>query len=334
MKKTISIAFLDFWGGFDYRVMNLYSILCERYEVIVEDCADRADYVFYSCFGSEHWSVPSTKIKIFYTAENITPDFNACDYAVAFDWLTYGDRFLRLSNAYGPICAWKNTFSHIENRKVLPKIEFCSFVVSNSHADELRTQLFYKLSQYKKVDSGGRFMNNIGGPVKDKFEFDSRHKFSICCENASQAGYTTEKLYQAFAAGTIPIYWGDPKVCEIFNERAFVNVASYKSIDDVIDVVANIDNDDTLYKEMLKQPIFLNPEQEKYNVQIEKLRVFLYNIFDQDLEHAMRYSRHNTHFAYQNKMAEVIKMSKMPTKQLLALRMVEMIHSLRNKIKR
>lgn len=332
MKKKISIAFLDFWSGFDYCVMNFYNILCERYEVVVEDSIDKVDYVFYSCFGTDHWSVPNTKIKIFYTAENITPDFNACDYSVAFDWLTYGDRFLRLSNAYGPAYAWKDTFSHIENREVVPKTEFCSFVVSNSHANELRTKLFCKLSEYKKVDSGGCFMNNVGGPIADKFEFDSRHKFSICCENAAQPGYTTEKLYQAFAAGTIPIYWGDPKVCDIFNEKAFINIASYKNLEDVIEVVKNIDNDDVLYKEMLSQPVFLNSEQEKYDVQIEKLRVFLYNIFDQDLEQAKRYSRHNTHFAYQNKMAEMIRMSKMSTKQLVAIRLKEIAVSLKHKL--
>ena len=50
----------------------------------------------------------------------------------------------------------------------------------------------------------------MGGPVASKLDFDRSHKFSIVCENTAHSGYTTEKLVEAFAAGCIPIYWGDP----------------------------------------------------------------------------------------------------------------------------
>ena len=50
-------------------------------------------------------------------------------------------------------------------------------------------------------------MNNIGGAVSDKFAFQQKHKFSIAFENTSYCGYCTEKIVEAFVAGTIPIYW-------------------------------------------------------------------------------------------------------------------------------
>lgn len=49
------------------------------------------------------------------------------------------------------------------------------------------------LSQYKLVDSGGRHRNNVGGLVKDKYEFDLSYKFSIAFENSSYQEYLTEK---------------------------------------------------------------------------------------------------------------------------------------------
>ena len=79
---------------------------------------------------------------------------------------------------------------------------------------------FDKLSTYKQVSSGGRFRNNIGGAVADKKAFQADHKFAIAFENTSYDGYCTEKLMEAFAAGTIPIYWGDPNVAKDFNPES------------------------------------------------------------------------------------------------------------------
>ena len=33
-------------------------------------------------------------------------------------------------------------------------------------------------------------------------------KFNICLENTNSEGYVTEKLFQSFVNGSIPIYWG------------------------------------------------------------------------------------------------------------------------------
>jgi hypothetical protein len=50
--------------------------------------------------------------------------------------------------------------------------------------------------------------------LKDKYGDSKRDylfhkKFNICPENVDASGYVTEKLFDAFAAGTIPIYLGD-----------------------------------------------------------------------------------------------------------------------------
>ena len=59
-----------------------------------------ADYVIYSVLGNEHWFAPDHSIKIFYTIENLAPDFNACDYAIGFEWMQFEDRYMRFPLYY------------------------------------------------------------------------------------------------------------------------------------------------------------------------------------------------------------------------------------------
>ena len=169
------------------------------------------------------------------------------------------------------------------------KTDFCSFVVSNPHGNEARAQFMDELSKYKTVHSGGRWRNNVGGPVADKMAFQKTHKFSIAFENACHPGYTTEKIVQSFAAQTIPIYWGDPRVAETFNTDAFINCNDYPNWESVIERVKEIDQNDALWQKMMEAPALKDPQI------VERMRQeakdFLYHIFDQEPETAKRFSR-------------------------------------------
>ena len=92
MKKDLKIAFVDFASDFDVNNNDFISILSERYNVVVD--SKNPDYLFYSNFGNRYLKYDC--IRIFYTGECITPDFNLCDYAMAFDRISFGDRYLRM----------------------------------------------------------------------------------------------------------------------------------------------------------------------------------------------------------------------------------------------
>ena len=49
--------------------------------------------------------------------------------------------------------------------------------------------------------------NKIGPTTQDKINYISQSIYNICPENSSFEGYFTEKIFQAFEAGTIPLYW-------------------------------------------------------------------------------------------------------------------------------
>ena len=286
------IAFIGFWRSFNPHSFFLTKLLKENYDVIITEAED-ADYVFFSVVSEDHWMVKDDCIKIFYTGEMVTPDFNACDYAIGFDWMEYGDRYFRLPLYYSDesIChlmeqKHQYTFNLIRGQKT----NFCSITVSNAYRDPFFKSLYDEMSKYKMVDSGGKWNNNIGGRVGDKFAFDFTHKFSIVCENCAFPGYTTEKLPDAFAARCIPIYWGDPEITKVFNPQAFVNVRDYASIREVVDVVKRIDCDDRLYENMLREPVF-SDNNYLYDKQMALFRFFLFNIFDCPLDQARRRNR-------------------------------------------
>ena len=137
--------------------------------------------------------------------------------------------------------------------------------------------MFDLLSKYKKVSSGGRYKNNIGGAIKDKDAFLGDYKFNIAFENASFKGYTTEKIVDAFAANTLPIYYGDPDVVNDFNEKAFINCNEFSSLEEAIEYVKKVDQDDN--------------ENE--------LKDFLYHIFDQEYKLASRRTKSITSNDYE-----------------------------------
>lgn len=281
MKKKILVNFVDFEPSFNPNDNAILTDLRERYDVEV---SEQPQYLIYSVFGLEHLKYDC--IRIFYTGENVIPNFNECDYAFGFDRLSFGDRYRRI-----PIfLLWhfKDAYIELSQRKEMTlddlhaKTGFCSFVVSNSFGQEKRREFFELLSQYKKVDSGGRYLNNIGGAVKDKKAFEQAHKFVIAFENQSYPGYTTEKLVDALAAHTIPIYYGDPDVTIDFNDEAFINCHRYKNFEEVVEVVKQIDQDDSL---ALK---YLNANPFKQELNVNACKEYLYYIMDMPLEEARR----------------------------------------------
>jgi hypothetical protein len=50
----------------------------------------------------------------------------------------------------------------------------------------------------------------------------------------------------ALITDTIPIYWGNPLASLDFNPKAFINCHDYKSFDEVIELVKEIDSNETL----------------------------------------------------------------------------------------
>ena len=281
MKKQIKIKFLGFAPYHRPHEQAYYRFLSERYDVV--ECDD-PDYIIDGGLDFKH--VKYDCVKILLNGENTVPDFNLYDYAVASCELTFGDRYLRM-----PWFAFYPYFPDITRRRTEPDKDllnrgFCSFVVSNAEfGDPMRRRFFEALSEYKPVASGGKYRNNVGGPVTDKIAFCRGYKFNIAFENSSYPGYTTEKIMEAYVAQTVPIYYGNPSVETDFRPESMVRVADESDIERAIEEIIRLDRDDEAYLKVATAPCLVEDSPGVYE---ERLERFLAYVFDQPLETAGR----------------------------------------------
>lgn len=260
MKRVIQIDFADFGRGYPKQDNFFYHLLSERFDVRL---CDQPDFLIYSEFGDSHRLHDG--FKIFYTQESTLPDFRECDFAFTTHHLD-DPRNVRLPYYVFRFPSPELLLKRNEQPEQIlaAKTKFCSFVVSNHNPrkNQNRVTFFEKLSKYKRVDSGGRFMNNIGGPIPgwdvEKVAWLRDYKFNIAFENASIPGYTTEKIVHAMQARCLPIYWGDPRVNEEFNAASFLNRADFESDEALIEKIIELDRDDAAYLKYAAQPFFPN----------------------------------------------------------------------------
>lgn len=66
------------------------------------------------------------------------------------------------------------------------------------------------------------------GFVTAKHEILAKYNFSICFENSIFPGYVSEKIFDCFVAGTVPLYWGAPDVQKYIPKDCFIDMRDFK----------------------------------------------------------------------------------------------------------
>lgn len=269
--NKIRINFTDFWPSFNKTNNYFYNLLIQKFEVIIDE--NNPDLLIYSCYSQEYLNYNCTRI--FFTGENVRPDFTGCDFAFSFDYNSRKKHFrLPLYSIYIDHHQMLDQLTYTKSRREALKIwesksKFCCIVVSNPSCKK-RIDFFTNLSKIKRIDSGGKVLNNIGGCVGDKYEFIKDYKFVLSFENSSYKGYTTEKILEPIYKDCIPVYWGNPLVSRDFNEKRFVNYNNFNTEEELINKLIEIDENNELAIEMIMQSPFsdlkLAHEQEQINV--------------------------------------------------------------------
>ena len=303
-KKYISLHFIQFNDDpFVYNLINdSINILNNKYLVHINP--NNPDYLIYNVVGCDFLdSKYNNSIKIAYFTENQLPDFSKADYCIGNSHIIYLDRYFKMPFYYiNSINLLKNdTIELIRNNTLKNNIrtKFCAAVISNSFiTDGFRLNFINELNKYKIVDMGGSYNNNVG-IIHDKIEFLSAYKFSIAMENTEGEGYLSEKIIDSFLSGTIPIYYGDYMIDEHINPEVYILVRGEKDIKNKIEYIKEIDNNDELYKKILRKKVIINNE---YTFTITKeFSTFFEHIFEKNKSLAkridfncMKYSTNNS----------------------------------------
>lgn len=182
--ETIKVNFDYFWNDFDPADNYFTRILSKKYKVELSDKPDL--FFFTNTYGGSKKEYLKHKChRVFLGWENMRANWNICDYVLDSDFYSNNPRHKRW-----PIWAsWNNSriLQPKQPEAYMQKKKFACMVVSNPHAKE-RIAFFHALSNYKQVDSGGRYLNNVGGPVANKRDFIRDYKFVISFENSLYPG--------------------------------------------------------------------------------------------------------------------------------------------------
>jgi GR25 family glycosyltransferase involved in LPS biosynthesis len=277
---ALRIAFFDMWIQFvpQHNLLLAAATAVGTGSVVLDQ--NNPNLIVFGPFGRENererWaSIP----KVFYTGENLPPlvrkdivlniGFKRATAAAAGDYFRFPNWMLELNwfnQDRSAICNPEPfDLKALEVTSVgQPRSKFCAFVASNPNCVQ-RNTAFHTLSRYKTVDSAGSLFNNCtriaagpggSGGQTAKVEFYKQYKFALVCENSSDPGYVTEKIVHARLAGCVPIYWGDTALGEEFNTAGVIQIANFKTADELLAVVRRIDESPAEWSAMAGQPLF------------------------------------------------------------------------------
>lgn len=243
----------------------------------------------------------SSKVKLLYSTETWTsfPEgFDDCfDLMIGFDQRRNDPRYMTIPTLGYDFFGDKIS-THYDDKKDPWRASGCApekrkydicFLNSNGgkkafmHGARSRRALFHNFSKRTFVASGGKVENNIGHTVPrgDELNWMMNCKFVIAYENQIYPGYVTEKPYQAWLAGAIPIYDAHRSVFGYINKEALIYAPDFDSNDEMIDYVMRLINNKKDYCSIWNQSLHID-ESKNYTVQKEAVTARLIELFNGD----------------------------------------------------
>jgi len=90
-----------------------------------------------------------------------------------------------------------------------------------------------------------RDSKNFKGAVSSKAECLKNYRFCFCYENMKNvAGYVTEKIFDAFVSGCVPIYWGASNITDYVPQNCFIDRRNFKSNNELYLFLKNMSEDE------------------------------------------------------------------------------------------
>ena len=257
----LTISYINFW---DQLANDMWFTKFIEHNISTVKCVENyenPDILFCSCMGKKNVNNIKAKCKIFFYGENLNnvPYYNnekylydTYDLILGFKYTNLDKKFLRFPLWLGyykfyDINTDNNILNHIEiqykNNCLKKKNVYASIIARHDRGGQ-RIKIIKEFEKYGKIMSPAPFYNNTNkiGPSKiDKINYISNSIYNICPENSEFEGYFTEKIFQAFEGGTIPLYWAiDLPEKDIINTNkyCFCNINNKenmkKSIEDVV----------------------------------------------------------------------------------------------------
>jgi hypothetical protein len=151
--------------------------------------------------------------------------------------------------------------SDINERKLNPKPKpLIAFIARNCKSLNQRERLVKHFMKENLVHSLSSCLNNYHEPNLDKKlskrDVQNQYMFYASFENENTNGYITEKLWSAFAAATLPIYYGAPdirkKVGMLPDPKSIIDYNDFKNLSELTTYVKYLIKNRTAYLEHME----------------------------------------------------------------------------------
>lgn len=149
----------------------------------------------------------------------------------------------------------------IREKPTFEEKQFCTMIVGGTN-DKAR---LYPNELYSERIDTIRFFETVGeesfvfygrnwdsseypsyrGEVKDKIGVNKNYRFTICYENCKDLpGYITEKIFDCFAAGSIPIYWGASNITDYIPKDCFIDRRNFDTLNSLYTFMKDMTKED------------------------------------------------------------------------------------------
>ncbi len=138
------------------------------------------------------------------------------------------------------------------------------YLKKNYYVHKLLNIILFKLEKIKIIRKIIRQeFKSYKGKLDNKNETLKKYKFSICYENAKgYPGYITEKIFDCFLAGCVPVYLGAPNITDFIPANTFIDKRKYKTYEELYAFMKNMtDKDYSSYLKNIEK--FLNSREAK-----------------------------------------------------------------------
>lgn len=211
---------------------------------------------------------PKARISVWYTGENERPRVDIWTRTWSFDpnskvvgnwyfpiwWLQFPELVqhnsidLPAENRTGVEISLRDACAprrlHVKSRK----LHCCAFLNRSTNG---RDALLRALNEVNPVDIFGRLSGHV---VREKKDVALEYRLMFCGENNLYPGYVTEKIFDAWSLGCVPIWSGIDREGYL-NPNAFINAADFVDTGEFIEAVRTLDSSGDLRTAMVNEPI-------------------------------------------------------------------------------
>ncbi len=84
------------------------------------------------------------------------------------------------------------------------------------------------------------------GPVESKMKVLGQYNFAICFENSILTGWITEKMFDCFFAGAVPVYWGAPDILDWVPAECFIDMRKFENYSKLRDYLHSLSREEII----------------------------------------------------------------------------------------